>query len=447
MNRWMRALRFIGLGLALAYALPAACGSGGVVGGKCRGGYTNCNGQCVALQSDVDNCGTCGTVCAADEGCGQGVCDPDVPRPQGGASNIGGASNQSGNGTAGNDQVGGNGELPDGGFFDSPIDGQSDAEAPVECLPPHDSPSHCGDCDTRCPIEAPLCQPTQDGSSFECVPFCDPPLVECRGECVLAPDAYQSDPENCGKCGRECPSDICQQGTCVGARYGNIALLCLDLNSSMTDSGPADLLANAVLIPNTNPVKVLAYTRGATPAAVSKVNALINSKAASRGRTVSITEAKTEAAVTNNLSILDYQVFLVHDLDQADPGVAASTATAWESSSTITSFAKAGGVVIVLSGSDGTGEMHEFISASNVLQGGSSTLAVLGQTEITGLTVYNLAAGDVVGSNVVDQFLGTSHTCSFETSGSDDDTFFVVGTEKEEDGGGEPVVIHRVIKP
>jgi phage tail protein X len=447
MKRWMRALRFIGLGLALAYALPAACGSGGVVGGKCRGGYSNCNGQCVALQSDVDNCGTCGTVCAADEGCGEGVCDPDVPRPQGGASNLGGASNQSGNGAAGNDQVGGNGELPDGGFFDSPVDGQSDAEAPVECLPPHDSPSHCGDCDTRCPVDAPLCQPTEDGSSFECVPVCKDPLVECRGECVLAPDAYQSDPENCGKCGRECPSDICQLGVCVGARYGNIALLCMDLNSSMTNSGPADLLANAVLIPNVNPVKVLSYTRGATPAAVTKVHALINAKAGERGRAVSITEAKTEAAVTNNLGIAAYQVLLVHDLDLAAPGEAASTATAWESSSTISSFSKAGGVVIVLSGSDGTGEMHEFITASNVLQGASSTLVVTGQTEITGLTVYNLAGGDVVGVNVVDQFRGTSHTCSFETSGSDDDSFSVVGTDLGKNGGGEPVVIHRVIKP
>jgi hypothetical protein len=444
MSRWLRVLRFIGLGLALAYALPAACGSGGVVGGKCRGGYSNCNGQCVALQSDVNNCGVCGTVCAPDEGCGDGVCDPDVPRPQGGASNSGGATNQSGNGTSGFDQ-GGTGELPDGGFFDSPVDGQSDAETPVECLPPHDSPSHCGDCETRCPVEAPLCQPTADGTSFECVPFCDPPLVECRGECVLAPDAYQNDPENCGRCGRACPSDICQSGTCVGARYGHIALLCMDLNSSMTDSGASDVLANTVLIPNVNPVKVLAYTRGATPAAVAKVNALINAKAAERGRSVTITEAKTASAVTNNLSILDYQVFLVHDLDLADADELATTATDWESSSTITSFSKAGGVVLVLDGGDGTGEMHEFINAANLLPG----LTITGQDNITDSTVYNLAGADVLGVNVVSEFLGTSHTCTFGTSGTqDEDTFFVVGNADPKEGsGGDPVVIHRIIKP
>jgi hypothetical protein len=449
MSRWLRALRFIGLGLALAYALPMACGSGGVVGGKCRGGYTNCNGQCVALQSDVNNCGVCGTVCAPDEGCGDGICDPDVPRPQGGASNTGGTNNQSGNGTSGFDQ-GGNGDLPDGGFFDSPVDGQSDADVPVECLPPHDSPSHCGDCDTRCPVEAPLCQPTADGSSFECVPFCDPPLVECRGECVLAPDAYQSDPDNCGRCGVECPSDICQGGVCVGARYGHIALLCMDLNSSTTISGPADLLANAVLIPNANPVNVLAYTRGATPAAVSKVNSLINAKAADRGRNVAITEAKTDSAVTNNLSILDYEVLLVHDLDMAVSGDPAATATDWASNRTITSFAKAGGVVIVLDGGDGTGEMHDFINDANVLPGDASRLIITGQDDITGAKVYNLAGADVVGVNVVSEFLGTSHTCAFGTSGTaDDDTFIVVGNADPDlvPSGGDPVVIHRIVKP
>lgn len=435
MSGWMRALRFIGLGLALAYALPAACGSGGVVGGKCRGGYTNCNGQCVDLQTNVDNCGVCGNVCPADEGCGDGTCDPDVPRPQGGASGTGGANNQSG--TSGFDQ-GGNDQLPDGGFFDSPVDGQGDADTPVECLPPHEVPSHCGDCDTRCPADEPFCKPDENGS-FECVPLCEDPYVECTGRCVIAPDAYQLDPENCGRCGNECPSDLCQKGVCVGAHYGNIALLCLDLNSAMTDSGPSDVLGNAVFIPAINPVKVLAYTRGATPAAVNKVNALINAQGNARGRDVSITEAKTVAAVADGLNILDYQVLLVHDLDRAASGDPGSAATAWETDGAITSFTKAGGVVIVLDGSDGTGEMHELISAANLLD-------VIGQEEITGTPIYNNAPFDVLGVNVVSKFLGTSHTCRFETNSPlDADTFVVI--DDVEDGEGAPVVIHRVIRP
>lgn len=444
---WMRALKFALLGLALAYAFPAACGSGGVVGGKCKSGFpTNCDGQCVNLESDVDNCGTCGNVCPADEGCGDGVCDPDVPRPQGGASNTGGTtgtSGDAGSGAAGNEQ-GGSGELPDGGFFDSPVDGQSDADVPVECLPPHDSPSHCGDCDTQCPTSAPLCQPDGNGS-FECVPKCDPPLVDCNGECVLAPDAYLSDPDNCGRCGNQCPSDICQNGKCVGARYGNIALLCMDLNSAMTDSGPSDLLGNAVFTPALNPVNVLAYTRGATPAAVSKVHNLIKAEGATRGRDVVFTEASAVATVISDLNTTDYQVLLVHDLDQAAAGSAAGTGTEWESGSTISSFTKAGGVVVVLDGSDGRSEMHELISSANLLV--DSGLTMSGQTEITGDRVFNKAPADVLGANVLDNFLATSHTCTFDVSGTASNSTIFVVTDDMAEGMGEPVVIHRVIAP
>jgi hypothetical protein len=257
---------------------------------------------------------------------------------------------------------------------------------------------------------------------------------------VLAPDAYQSDPENCGRCGNQCPSDICQDGKCVGARYGNIALFCMDLNSAMTDSGSSDLLGNAVFIPAVNPVKIMAYTEGATPAAVTKVNALINAEGMARGRSVSITDAKTAAKVKSDLNTTDFQVLLIHDLDLAEPDAAAAAALSWESSSTITSFTKAGGVVIVLDGSDGTGEMHQLITAANLLD-------VTGQTDITGNFVYNKAPGDVVGVNVLTSFLGTSHTCSFETTVTpDSETIFVV-TDDEAVGQGDPVVIHRVIAP
>jgi hypothetical protein len=447
---WMRSLRFALLGLALAYAFPAACGSGGVVGGKCKSGFpTNCDGQCVNLddgsinadRTAVDHCGTCGNTCEG-RACRDGECTDD-PIPQGGASTTGGTSGDAGSGVSGNEQ-GGNGELPDGGFFDAPVDGQSDAEAPIECLPPHDSPSHCGDCDTQCPTSAPLCQPDGEGS-FECVPVCDTPLVQCQGECVLVPDAYLSDPDNCGECGTECPSDICQNGECVGARYGNIALLCMDLNSAMSNSGPSDVLGNAVFAPAVNPVNVLAYTRGATPAAVTKVHNLIRAEGATRGRDVVITEATAVATVISDLNTTDFQVLLVHDLDLAPAGSAAGTGTEWESGSTISSFTKAGGVVVVLDGSDGRGEMHELISSANLLADSGLTLS--GQTEITGDRVFNQAPADVLGANVLDNFLATSHSCTFDVSGTPTKSTVFVITDDMAEGAGEPVVIHRVIAP
>jgi hypothetical protein len=414
--RWMRALRFIALGLGLAYAFPAACGSGGVVGGKCKSLY--CGPDAQAGENSQGN------------------------NPGGGASNTSGnGSAEAGNGAAAAPQ-GGDGELPDGGFFDSPVDGENDAMAPLECLAPYDSPAHCGDCDTQCKEPTPLCAPDGNGS-FECVPRCILPLIECQGQCV-DPESFNSDPENCGKCGNECPSGICQAAKCVGARYGNIALLCMDLESATATSSPSTLLGNAVFMPSANPVKVLGYTHGARAAAVTRVNSVIGWEGSARHRSADITEANTAAAVTANLNILDYQVLLIHDLDQATSGDPAAAATTWESGSVLSSFAKAGGVIIVLDGGDGVGEMHELINAGNLLDPSGKT-SLSGQTDITKEQVWNNAPFDVLSVNVLSQFLGTSHTCTFDTNAKPGpDTIFVLSDDQ---AGGAPVAIHRVIAP
>jgi hypothetical protein len=415
---WMRALRFVALGLALACALPVACGSNGLVGGKCKKGSIACN---------------------------EGGRD-QTTNATGGTLNNGGASNtEGGNGAAAAAAQGGDGELPDGGFFDSPVDGQSDADAPVECLPPHDAPSHCGDCDTTCSAPNPFCSPDGDGS-FECVPLCEPPLLECQGQCV-EPESFNSDPDNCGGCGNACPSNICQAGKCVGARYGNIALVCTDFNSAAFDSGAATLLGNAVFLPPINPVKVMAYTRGATAAAVNRVNQMINAVGAQRNRNATISEATTVDTVTADLNIMDFQVLLIHDLDQAPTGDPAAAATTWESASVLSSFAKAGGVIIVLDGGDGTGEMNELINAGNLLDP-TGTVGISGQTDVTDQQVWNNAPFDVLGSNVVTPFLGKSHTCTFDTAAEGSaDTIFVLTDVPDEEGTGSPIVIHRVIAP
>ena len=416
----MRALKYIALGLGLAYAFPAACGNGGVVGG-----------ECFKIK-------------------GSDVCDPNAAagggrggaQPTGGAANMGGSiPGDAGNGTAAA-PIGGDGLLPDGGFFDSPVDGEGDAAAPLECLPPHDAPSHCGDCDTRCKDPTPLCAPDGDGS-FECVPVCTPPLVECQGECV-DPESYNSDPDNCGRCGNACPSDICQAGKCVGARYGNVALLCMDFNSVNAASSPTTLLGNAVFTPPTNPVKVLAYTRGASAAAVSRVNQVIGWAGMPRNRSAELTEAKTVDAVTANLNIADFQVLLIHDLDQAAAGEPAAAATTWESGSVLSSFAKAGGVIIVLDGGDGRAEMNQLINAGNLLDP-TGKIAVNGQTDVLNEQVWNNAPFDVLGANVLSPFLATSHTCTFDTAAkASNDTIFVLS---DDEAGGLPIAIHRVIGP
>jgi hypothetical protein len=415
----MRALRYVAVGLGLAYLAPLACGSGGVVGGECKDG-------------------TSGPDCTPTASAGAS----QTTNVNGGANNTSGnGPGEAGNATGAANQ-GGEGELPDGGFFDSPLDGVADAGPPLECLPPHDAPSHCGDCDTQCKDPTPLCAPDGNGS-FECVPLCDPPLVECQGQCV-DPDSFKSDPDNCGSCGHRCPSDICQDGKCVGARFGHIALICMDYGSATSDSPSTTLLGNAIFVPTSNPVRVMAYTRGASAAAVNRVNSLINVAGDARQRNTEFTEAKTADVVTRDLNINDFDVLLIHDLDRATSGAPAAAATAWASASVLSSFARAGGVIVVLDGADGTGEMNELINAGNLLDPMAAT-SINGQTDITGEQLFNNAPFDVVGVNVLSPFLGSSHTCTFDTNATPSSTTLFVITDDE--AGGLPVAIHRVIAP
>jgi hypothetical protein len=230
----------------------------------------------------------------------------------------------------------------------------------------------------------------------------------------------------------------------VGARYGNVALLCMDFNSVNATSSPTTLLGNAVFTPPTNPVQVLSYTRGASAAAVNRVNQVIGWAGMPRNRSAEFTEAKTVDAVTAKLNVADFQVLLIHDLDQAEPGEPAAAATTWESGSVLSSFAKAGGVIIVLDGGDGRGEMHELINAGNLLDP-AGKISLIGQTEVTGEQVWNNAPFDVLGANVLSPFLGTSHTCTFDTAAiASSDTIFVLS---DDEAGGLPIAIHRVIAP
>src|SRR3989344_8040193 len=46
----------------------------------CGAGYTYCSGNCVNLQTDLNNCGTCGNVCTSGS-CVSGSCTPACPSP------------------------------------------------------------------------------------------------------------------------------------------------------------------------------------------------------------------------------------------------------------------------------------------------------------------------------------------------------------------------------
>ena len=147
--------------------------------GACQPGQTECGAGCVDLQSDRDNCGSCGNDCETGESCQLGdcveacapACDPIVEQCVGGECQC----------REGLDPCGG-----------ACVDRQTD-------------PQHCGSCNMDCGAE--VCQ---DG---DCVSECGEELVDCDGACV----DLDRDPLHCGGCAMACGGDeLCIEGECYG---------------------------------------------------------------------------------------------------------------------------------------------------------------------------------------------------------------------------------------
>lgn len=164
------------LGAFFLVAVAIACGSsGGVVDGQCRDGYTQCGNACFDLATDEQHCGSCSNACPSGVSCVDGVCLEG--QGGGGSGGVGGSSGGGSGGTA-------------------------------ACVPPFNTADRCGDCDTSCSGDTPLCSLYND--QFLCVGNCPPPFSVCGEQCV----DLGGDPQHCGSCDVKCPA-LCQQGDCV----------------------------------------------------------------------------------------------------------------------------------------------------------------------------------------------------------------------------------------
>jgi hypothetical protein len=147
-------------------------GGNGPGGGGGEGGTPVCEPDCRGRVCGPDGCGgTCGRGCADGEVCAEGQCS----------------------------SAGCPGDLID-------CDG--------ECSTLLDDVSHCGNCRTACPTNAgagatPVC------IEAEC-------YLTCRGqENIPRSIDFDNDPENCGRCGNECPAARNGRAYCEGGRCGN----------------------------------------------------------------------------------------------------------------------------------------------------------------------------------------------------------------------------------
>jgi hypothetical protein len=119
-----------------------------------------CNGVCVDVFNDTQNCGDCGTVCSSDKVCSHGSC----------AAVCGGGTAHCGN----------------------------------FCVDLKSDPLNCGGCGTKCP-SGEVC------NKAACALTCQDPLTDCNGGCVDT----TSDDFNCGACGNVCPGGkSCVNSTC-----------------------------------------------------------------------------------------------------------------------------------------------------------------------------------------------------------------------------------------
>ncbi|HXX70415.1 MAG TPA: hypothetical protein VEK07_24755 [Polyangiaceae bacterium] len=444
--------------VALGGVVAAGCGAdNALVGGACAYPLTQCGFECVDLETDPENCGSCGLTCAT------GVCEMGQCAAALGDASTGGGDGAPGDGAAdgtlpgdsttpedgsldGSDTGGaaGDGPVTDGSRGDAtPADGQaSDGSAPdgaadgaaadstPSCVTPFDTPAQCGDCTTSCADAAPFCAPS--GSTFTCVASCAP-LQDCDGTCVDT----TSDALNCGGCGIVCPSQICTASKCVGSTAGSVVFIGHDYATTMPGTAQARVLANAVLLAPTDPVSVLSYERYADATTLSRIDAIVGGAGAGLGRTVDITSTNTDSDIPGTLEIQTYGVLLVADqvnaLGDVDLGALGAS---W--AATLATFTQSGGIVVILDGGTGAGQMPAFAS-------GTGLLDVTAQTTLaTGTALYVLAPSDSLSVGVVNPYAAGENSVTVTTEPNTGSVDYVIAPAIEAGTAISPTVVHKV---
>ena len=200
-----------------------ACQGRQCVVSACEAGYANCNAKAAdGCETDLSKAATCGS-CNAACGAAAALCAPLGPSFQCSSACTPGAPLQCG----------------------------------AECVDPQTSINHCGGCNVRCPVVANAttscnagacaiaCKVQMHACAGKCVSNTDPAScgaactacpapaggaatcvndtcgVKCHGKTVLcggacvSDAAFDSDPLNCGVCGKSCAGGACMKGACT----------------------------------------------------------------------------------------------------------------------------------------------------------------------------------------------------------------------------------------
>lgn len=248
-------------------------GSGGSSGGEAASGGSSGCGPKGNIAHDPFNCGECGHVCAEDEACVQGSCQPlcdicdgecvdfDVDPDHCGSCLVAcGAGEVCSGGLCGS-SCGGNLTACSGSCVDLELDpnhcgacgnpcaspalcsvGQCGAtciggttQCGDLCVDTENDPEHCGNCSTICG-EGLVC------SQSECSVSCNGGTTLCGDGCVDT----SVDPDHCGGCEQECgANEVCSQGTCASVCGGNLKKcgdVCVDNQTDAAHCGDCDVV-------------------------------------------------------------------------------------------------------------------------------------------------------------------------------------------------------------
>jgi hypothetical protein len=342
----------------------------------------------------------------------------------------GDGSNDGSGGDGSDDGSGGDGSNGDGSSGDGSI---TDGGPPTDaCTPPYNSAAHCGACNNACVAPNDVCALVN--GNYQCAPLCAPPLTNCGGRCVN----LLRDPYNCGQCNNVCPSRICVLATCQGTVAGNVVVIGHDYLTSSAASQQSKILNNAVFYNNSSfnkNVRIFSYEHYVNPVEVAAVKSIIDSYAQALSYTVAYTVSVSDTDVANgSVTPATQDVLLVYDQPNAPAGKLATVGASW--AARMSAFTIGGGIIIVLDGGQGTGEMPQFETSAALLSVTSHALVPDG-------TAVNVAVvSDAVARGMTSVYATDDNTVRFFTVEPQTSKLFYVIVDPS---SGQPIVVHKIV--
>ena len=257
--------------------------------------------------------------------------------------------------------------------------GDSAPEAQTSCVDP---PTLCnGTC-----VDLQTDQANCGRCGYDCSPRicsnarcqnCPTGQTGCNGQCT----DIQVDPANCGACGQVCATGACRFGVCKASTAGHIVVIGHDFFTSNTAMD--QLLGNAVLLTQSNPVQLAEYVGVASSTAVSNSHVAIADAATALARSV-----VRSPVITSNIiaQLTSADVFLIQSQSMATNSILMQLGQSW--TKILTAFVHTGGIIVLLEGSyptnNGTTQILSQAGLTNIAATGvvtDDTCAVMAPTD------------------------------------------------------------------